>query len=211
MASFTLRAMLLATLIALASCATFGPKLETPTISLMSLQMTSGDMFSQLFKARVKVENPNDIAVPVENIEYKVFLMGDRFGEGTTDQAFVLPARGEAEFDMMLTTDFVSALGRLVSRMGGNKLENVEYEVTGKLHLREGTGADHPVQSQGPAERREAAEEQGATDGDSPVVETPGKPENQGTFPLTSYESRGMSPDPCPLFPISGLRFTQRS
>jgi LEA14-like dessication related protein len=138
MTRLTLRALLLATLIAMAACATFGPKLDTPTISVMALQMTSGDMFSQRFRVRLKVQNPNDLEVPVESIEYTMFLMGDRFGEGTTDQSFVLPARGEAEFDMMLTTDFVSALGRLVSRMGGGKLENVEYEVTGKLHLQKG-------------------------------------------------------------------------
>ena len=106
-------------------------------------------MFAQLFKARVKVENPNDIAVPVESIEYKVFLMGDRFGEGTTDRPFLLPAHGEAEFDMMLTTDFVSALGRLVSRMGGNKLENVEYEVTGTLHLEKGLVRSIPFNHKG--------------------------------------------------------------
>jgi LEA14-like dessication related protein len=138
MTRLTLRALVLATLLALAACATFGPKLETPTVSVVALQMTSGDMFSQRFRVRVKVQNPNDLEVPVESIEYTMFLMGDRFGKGTTDQPFVLPARGEAEFDMMLTTDFVSALGRLVSRMGGGKLENVEYEVNGKLHLDKG-------------------------------------------------------------------------
>jgi LEA14-like dessication related protein len=149
MTRLTLRALLLVTLLGLAACATFGPKLETPTISILALQMTSGDMFSQRFRVRVKVQNPNDLEVPVAGIEYTMFLMGDRFGEGTTDQPFVLPARGEAEFDMMLTTDFVSALGRLVSRMGGGKLENVEYEVNGKLHLDKGLVRTIPFDHKG--------------------------------------------------------------
>lgn len=134
-----LRTVLLAALFAvLAACAALAPKLETPKVSLLGVQMTSGDMFSQRFRVRVKIENPNDLEVPVQSLDYTMFLMGDRFGEGASEQSFVLPARGEAEFDMMITTDFVSALGRLVSRMGGNKLENVEYEINGKLHLAKG-------------------------------------------------------------------------
>lgn len=124
-------------LVTLAACSTLS-HIETPAVSLLGLQMTSGDMFSQRFKVRVKIENPNDLEVPVKSLDYTIFLMGDRFGEGTSEQPFVLPARGEAEFDMLVTTDFVSALGRLVSRMGGGKLENVEYAVTGKLHLDKG-------------------------------------------------------------------------
>lgn len=149
MTRFTPRALALATLLALAACSTFGPKLETPTISVVALQMTSGDMFSQRFRVRVKVQNPNNLEVPVKGIDYTMFLMGDRFGEGTTDQPFVLPARGEAEFDMLLTTDFVSALGRLVSRMNGGKLENVEYEVNGKLHLDKGVVRTIPFDHKG--------------------------------------------------------------
>jgi LEA14-like dessication related protein len=149
MSRFALRALLLATLFALASCSTLGSKLEPPTFDLTGVQMTSGDMFSQRFKLHVKIQNPNDIEVPVESIEYTLFLMGDRFGEGVTEYPFVLPARGEAEFDMMLTTNFVSALGRLVSRMGGGKLENVEYEITGKLHLEKGLMRTIPFNHKG--------------------------------------------------------------
>jgi len=149
MSRLSLRALMLATLLALAACAGLGTKLEAPTLEVTGVQMLSGDMFSQLFKVRVKVQNPNDLEVPVESIEYTLFLMGDRFGEGTTDHAFVLPARGEAEFDMMLTTNFVSALGRLVSRMGGSKLENVAYEITGKLHLQKGLMRTIPFNHKG--------------------------------------------------------------
>ena len=144
------RALPLAFVLAmLAACSTLTPKLETPTVSLLGVQMTSGDMFSQRFNVRVKIENPNDLEVPVKSLEYTIYLMGDRFGEGTSERPFVLPARGEAEFDMLVTTDFVSALGRLVSRMGGNKLENVEYAVTGKLHLDKGFVRTIPFEHKG--------------------------------------------------------------
>ncbi len=143
------RTLVLAALLAIASCATLESKLQTPTVNVMGVQMLSGDMFSQRFRLRVKIENPNDIEVPVRSIEYTLFLMGDQFGEGQTESSFILPARGEAEFDMGVTTDFVSALGRLISRMGGNKLENVEYEIAGKLHLDKGLVRTIPFDHKG--------------------------------------------------------------
>jgi len=47
-------------------------------------------------------------------------------------------AKGEAEFDMLVTTNFMSAFGRLLSRVGGGKLENIDYEISGKLYVEKG-------------------------------------------------------------------------
>ena len=75
--------------------------------------------------------------------------MGDEFGEGVTEAPFTLPAKGEAEFDTLLSTKFISALGRVVTRKGGNKLENVEYAVTGTLHLAKGFVREVPFSHKG--------------------------------------------------------------
>jgi LEA14-like dessication related protein len=100
--------------------------------------MQSSDMFAQRFKVRLNVQNPNDVEMPIKSLDYKLFLMGDSFGEGKSEERFVLPAQGDAEFDMLLTTNFVSSFGRLISRMGGGKLEKVEYEIAGNVVLDKG-------------------------------------------------------------------------
>lgn len=122
----------------LAACSTVGSKLEAPKLELMGVQMLSTDMFAQRFKVRVKVINPNDLELPVRGLEYTIIMMGDSFAEGMSDQAFVLPALGEAEFDMLVTTNFVSSFGRLLSRVQGGKLENIDYEITGKVMVDKG-------------------------------------------------------------------------
>jgi len=121
-----------------AGCSTLNTKLESPDLSLVGVQMLSTDMFAQKFKVRVLVKNPNDLEIPVKGIEYKIILMGDSFADGESTERFVLPARGEAEFDMLVTTNFVSSLGRLISRVGGGKLENLDYEIAGTLMLDKG-------------------------------------------------------------------------
>ena len=49
-----------------------------------------------------------------------------------------LPAKGEAEFDMVITTNFVSSFGRLLSRVGGGKLQNLQYEIAGEVLVDKG-------------------------------------------------------------------------
>ena len=149
MVRFLVRALAVAALATVAGCAGFGKKIETPTVDVTDVQILSADMFAQSFKVRLKVQNPNDFDVPVESIDFKLYLMGDEFGEGVTEAPFTLPAKGEAEFDTLLSTKFISALGRVVSRKGGNKLENVEYAVTGTLHLAKGFVREVPFSHKG--------------------------------------------------------------
>jgi LEA14-like dessication related protein len=76
-------------------------------------------------------------------------MMGDSFAEGVSNESFLLPARGEAEFDMLVTTNFVSSFGRLLSRVSGGKLENVDYEITGKVMVDKGMVRSVPFNHRG--------------------------------------------------------------
>ena len=129
---------LCAVLATLAGCSTFNQKLESPELSLVGIQMLSTDMFAQKFKVRVLVKNPNELEIPVRGIDYTIILMGDSFAEGVASNSFILPALGEAEFDMLVSTNFVSGFARLLSRVGGGKLENLDYEIVGKVYVEKG-------------------------------------------------------------------------
>jgi LEA14-like dessication related protein len=145
-----LRVLFMAACIAvLAACSTMGSKLEAPRLELVGVQMLSTDMFAQRFKVRVKVANPNDLELPVRGLEYTILMMGDSFAEGMSTEAFVLPALGEAEFDMLVTTNFVSSFARLLSRVGGGKLENIDYEITGKIMVDKGMIRKIPINHRG--------------------------------------------------------------
>ena len=140
---------LLLLLLTAAGCSTLSRDLVAPELSLVGIQMLSTDMFAQRFKVRVLVKNPNDLEIPVRGIEYTIILMGDSFAEGETTDRFVLPAKGEAEFDMLVTTNFVSSFGRLLSRVGGGKLQDLHYEIAGKLQLDKGVMRTIPFNHQG--------------------------------------------------------------
>jgi LEA14-like dessication related protein len=142
-------ALVLACAWLLAACSTLNPKLESPDLEVLGIQMLSTDMFAQKFRVRVRVTNPNDLELAVKGIEYQIILMGDSFAEGNSTDRFVLPALGEAEFDMAITTNFVSSFGRLLSRVGGGKLENLDYEITGHVMLDKGLVKKIPFSKSG--------------------------------------------------------------
>jgi LEA14-like dessication related protein len=133
----------------LAGCSTFGDELESPELSLVGIQMLSTDMFAQKFRVRVLVKNPNELEIPIRGIDYTIILMGDSFAEGVSNDSFLLPAKGEAEFDMVITTNFVSSFGRLLSRVGGGKLQDLQYEITGKVLVDKGMIRKIPFSHQG--------------------------------------------------------------
>jgi LEA14-like dessication related protein len=131
----------------LTGCSALAPKLEAPRLTLVSAAMTSGDIFSQTFRLRMHVQNPNDRELPVRGIDYQLFLEGDSFAEGISDRPFVVPALGETEFDLIVRTNFVSSIGRLLSRLHGK--DEVEYVIEGKVLTDIGMFKKIPFQESG--------------------------------------------------------------
>ena len=126
-----LAAALSVLVLSLAACSAFGPKLEVPQLTLVRVAMTSADIYNQQFLVRMHVENPNDRELPVRGIDYKLFLEGDSFAEGVSNKPFTVPAKGETEFDMIVRTNFVSGIARLMSRLNGR--DQVQYVFEGKV------------------------------------------------------------------------------
>jgi LEA14-like dessication related protein len=127
----SMRWLAVALLFSIVGCSSLGPKIETPRLMVVSVAMTSADIFSQQFLVRMNVQNPNDRQLVVKGIDYQLFLEGDSFAEGVSNAGFVLPALGETEFDLTVRTNFVSSIGRLLSRLNGR--EQVEYVIEGKV------------------------------------------------------------------------------
>ena len=134
----------------LSSCASL--KFESPKLSVVTVGMVSADVFSQQFRIRLHVRNPNKIELPIKGIEYQLFLQGDRFAEGTTEQSFVVPAMGEAEFDTIIKTNFMSSIGRLLSKLNTSDQGKIQYAFEGSVLLSKGIVRKFPFSEQGMVE-----------------------------------------------------------
>lgn len=119
----------------LAGCASV-QNLEAPDLAIVSLKLQSADIFSQRLLVRMRVVNPNDRELPIKGISYRIEVNETQLGEGETDASFVVPAKGEAEFDMTVTANMVSALSKFFAR--GSKPQSLDYRLVGSVSLSSG-------------------------------------------------------------------------
>ena len=124
--------------LAFAGCSTLVPKLETPRLSIVNVELQESTMWEQRIKVRMHVQNPNDRALPIKGLSYSVDVAGDEFAHGVSAAGFTVPALGEAEFDMNVTANMASTLIKLLSRGSDSLGDQVDYRIRGKISLSEG-------------------------------------------------------------------------
>jgi LEA14-like dessication related protein len=125
----------LATLV-LAGCAALPTNLETPEVSFVALRAVEASVFEQRLEVRMKVRNPNDIELPVNGLDVDIELADEPFAHGVSAREFVVPARGEAEFDMLVTANAATALLKIAG--ADRKTDSINYKVKGKLSTKVG-------------------------------------------------------------------------
>jgi LEA14-like dessication related protein len=115
----------------LGACALVAPPLQKPQLSLVSVELEEAQLVEQRFVVRLRVQNPNDRALPVRGIECAMELAGERFGNGTSAAPFTVPARGAAVFDMIVATR-LAGLYRLLPQLVEPR-EPLAYRLVGTV------------------------------------------------------------------------------
>jgi LEA14-like dessication related protein len=132
----------------LGGCSLLVPKLETPQLSVVNVELQKSDLWEQRMKVRMRVVNPNDRPIPVKGLTCSLEVQGEELAHGVSGASFNVPALGEAEFDMNMTANMASALIKLLGR--GNSLgDQIEYRVKGKISLSEGILRSIPFEDNG--------------------------------------------------------------
>jgi LEA14-like dessication related protein len=142
------RSLALLLLVSLSGCSLFVPKLETPKLSVINVELQKSDLWEQRMKVRMRVENPNDRPIPVKGLTVALDVQGEELAHGVSGASFNVPALGEAEFDMNMTANMAGTLLKLLGSY--NQLgDSVEYRVRGKLSLSEGLLRSIPFEDHG--------------------------------------------------------------
>jgi LEA14-like dessication related protein len=92
--------------------------------------------------------NPNDRDLPVDSIEFTLEVEGQQLASGESAASFVVPARGEADFDTNVTANMAGALLSLLARNGGAP-QSVAYRMSGKVSLSGGLLRSIPFDERG--------------------------------------------------------------
>ncbi len=118
----------------LVACSLVTPKFERPTLSVAGIELLNGNLLQQNFRVKFNIQNPNDRALPVSGLHASLSLGGEHIAQGQNDRAFVVPARGDADFDMMITANLGVALLKLADKMNQHA-DSIEYEVSGAASI----------------------------------------------------------------------------
>ena len=132
----------------LGACA-LAPKFVTPKLSVIDVHVLGGDLWEQRLRVRMHVENPNSTALPVKGLEYTIEVEGQRFASGESAASFTVPALGEAEFDVNVTTNLAGTLMKLLARGPDALAQSVAYRLSGKLSLSQGLMRSIPFEQRG--------------------------------------------------------------
>jgi LEA14-like dessication related protein len=118
----------------LTACAGFRPQIEQPNINLVGLDIRELGLLQQRYVLTLSVQNPNAIAIPVRGMSYALQVAGDDFAKGVSPKAFTVPAYGETEVQVEMTTNLVSTLRNIQELMSARR-DVLGYELAGKLEV----------------------------------------------------------------------------
>lgn len=124
----------LAAMLALSGCALLRPDLSPPQATLVAVELTELGVRSQRFRLVFDLDNPNNVALPVSELGYRVVLAGNEFAEGRSEGAFRVPARGRERVRLSVSTDLLRSLEQLQGLVSTGGRE-VDYEFEGRVFL----------------------------------------------------------------------------
>ena len=118
----------------LVACSLVTPKFERPTLSVAGIELLNGNLLQQNFRVKFNIHNPNDRALPVRGLHASLSVGGEHIAQGQNDRAFVVPARGDVDFDMMITANLGVALLKLAGKMDQHT-DSIDYDVSGAASI----------------------------------------------------------------------------
>lgn len=91
--------------------------LQAPTVTPETVELTDVQINEQQFRVHLHVQNPNDRELPIKSVSCTLAVEGVDVGKGRSAQPFTVPAHGDSEFDMVVTTNLAASVPDLLRRV----------------------------------------------------------------------------------------------
>ena len=100
-------------LLALGACAGLPARMEPLSVTLSDIRPAQIGLLEQEYAIRIRVQNPNNTAIPLAGLSYQIELNGEPFARGVSKQTAAVPAFGE----IMLDATAVGNIGGLMAQV----------------------------------------------------------------------------------------------
>lgn len=116
----------------LGACASLQPDFAKPSVKLLSLKPLPSDNLEQRFAVKLRISNPNPMALKLVGMSYAISLNGHDVIDGVSNSVEPIPAYGEVVSDINVSINMFSGM-RFLTGLMSNQSNNVNYEM--KLNL----------------------------------------------------------------------------
>lgn len=107
---------------------------ERPALSIADLKPTKFARDGQVFTLKLKVDNPNMVALPIEGLDYALNLAGYEVASGVSNKASRIPARGSGFVEIDIKANVIEIFPQIAKTiMSGER--NLSYGVKGSVKL----------------------------------------------------------------------------
>ena len=115
-------------------CAGMRPGFETPSVKVVAFRPLPGEGMAPRFEIGLRVVNPNPDALTLRGMSYTVSLDDFDVVEGAANDLPVVPAYGEAQFNVQAAVSLLDAI-RFVNNLMQKPAGQVEYNLRAKLDV----------------------------------------------------------------------------
>ena len=117
-----------------AGCARTGKISEPPYITLSNINLLNMGVFEQRYSIMMRIQNPNDVAIPINGMSYQIFINEQDFARGVSNKSVIIPEFGEEIVEIDAASDVTSILRQFQELMAGG-IQKVSCRLTGKAKL----------------------------------------------------------------------------
>ncbi|MBC7946147.1 MAG: LEA type 2 family protein [Burkholderiales bacterium] len=111
----------------LVACSGLPLNTEPPRLSIAGLSLTDANLFEQRFKLELRVQNPNDFALPIHALNYVIEINDQPFATGVSNRSVTVPGYGSD----VVEVEAISNLGGLLRQVKSALKGELRYRLRG--------------------------------------------------------------------------------
>lgn len=107
---------------------------QAPKVTVVDVQLAGFSIFEQKFDVSLRLQNPNDFALPITGMAYGLSIEDNPVAHGVSDQPINLPAFGEQVVTVSVAGNLMTTLAQL-QRWRQSSKSSVNYSLQGRLKM----------------------------------------------------------------------------
>lgn len=127
-----LRLLALLLTLALTACAGLTQR-ETVRVAVAGIEPLPGEGLELRFLVKLRVQNPNDVALSFNGAFIEFDVRGQPFASGVSDASASVPRYGEAVLAVPVTVSALQAVRQAIGALGRSDTGRLDYLLKGKL------------------------------------------------------------------------------